>query len=178
MRIYTIGHSNRAAEAVVDMLREHGIGVLADVRGIPRSRHNPQFNKEDFERTLADEGIDYRHMEALGGRRNKQTERSPNGFWDNVQFRNYADYAMGSEFREGLEQLEALAAERPAAVMCAEAVWWRCHRRIVTDYLLARGHEVVHIMDAGKAEPATMTPAAQTRGDGTVIYPPEQGELL
>ncbi len=178
MRLYTIGHSNRTAEQLVAMLRENGVAAVADVRGIPRSRHNPQFNREGFDATLATAGIEYRHFEALGGRRNKQMERSPNGFWDNAQFRNYADYALSAEFRAGLEDLEALAAERPTAIMCAEAVWWRCHRRIVTDHLLARGHEVVHIMDAGKAEPASITPSADVRGDGVVVYPPEQGELL
>jgi len=178
MRLYTIGHSNRSAERVLEMLRENGVTAVADVRGIPRSRHNPQFNREGFEATLAEAGIEYRHLEALGGRRNKQVERSPNGFWVNAQFRNYADYALSHEFRAGLEELEALAAERPTAVMCAEAVWWRCHRRIVTDHLLARGHEVGHIMDAGKAEPASMTPQAQVRDDGAVVYPPEQGQLL
>lgn len=178
MRLYTVGHSNRSAETLIALLREHGVTALADVRGIPRSRHNPQFNKEGFDATLAEAGIEYRHLDALGGRRGRQMDHSPNGFWDNAQFRNYADYALSDAFRRGLEELEALAAERPTAIMCAEAVWWRCHRRIVTDHLLARGREVVHIMDAGKAEPASMTPAAERREDGTVVYPPAQGELL
>lgn len=180
MRLYTIGHSTRSAAEIVDLLTAGGVGRLADVRAFPRSRANPQFDADALAPVLAAAGIDYRHLAALGGRRPRQDLgfASPNGAWRNEGFRNYADYALTAPFRAGLAELRVMAAERTTAVMCAEAVWWRCHRRIIADALLAGGDEVVHILGPGNAEPARLTPGAAVQADGAVHYPPAQGELL
>ena len=161
------------------MLRENGVELLVDIRSVPRSARNPQFNQDALPEPLAAAGIDYRHLKALGGLRHhpKGAPPSPNGLWRSDPFRNFADYAMSEPFQAGLDELLALAGERRCAIMCAEAVWWRCHRRIVADYLLARGREVRHIMAAGKTEPASLTPGAEPRPDGTILYPAQQGEL-
>jgi uncharacterized protein (DUF488 family) len=171
---FTIGHSTRGLDEFVALLREAGCGLVADVRTVPRSRTNPQFNADSLPDQLADAGIGYRHLARLGGLRGRRkgTPASPNGFWENASFRNYADYAMTPEFRAGLTELRALAGERTCAIMCAEAVWWRCHRRIITDYLLVEGQDVRHILGAGHIDPATMTPAARPQPDGTILYPP------
>jgi uncharacterized protein (DUF488 family) len=170
--IFTIGHSTRSVAELVDLLREAGIALLVDVRSLPRSRANPQFNAESLAPALMAEGIGYRHLPALGGLRGRRKGAgpSPNTLWRVDTFRNYADYAMTDAFRAGLVELERLARERTAAIMCAEAVWWRCHRRIVADYLLMRGVPVRHIMGPGKIVPATPTPGAQPLADGTVLY--------
>jgi uncharacterized protein (DUF488 family) len=156
------------------LLGEAGVDCLVDIRSIPRSRSNPQFNQDRLPAALAAYGIDYRHLAALGGRRGRRKEAppSPNGFWQNAAFRNYADYALGPEFRSGLVALVACAGEKRCAMMCAEAVWWRCHRRIVADYLMDAGIAVAHIMGPGAIEPARPTPAIERRGDGRLIYPP------
>jgi uncharacterized protein (DUF488 family) len=150
------------------------------VRTVPRSRFNPQFNADVLPATLARAGISYRHLVALGGLRHrpKGASPSPNTAWHNAAFQAYADYALTEPFRAGLDELLKLAGEHVCAIMCAEAVWWRCHRRIVTDYLLARRVEVRHIMGAGKIEPASLTPGAEPQSDGTILYPAAQGELL
>lgn len=137
------------------------------------SRANPQFNGEALRASLATHGIDYCHIAALGGLRHRQRDAgpSPNGLWRNTSFRNYADYAGTAAFRTGLEQLLALAHDRRTAIMCAEAVWWRCHRRIITDYLLAAHVPVGHIMGLGKIEAATLTPGARVLGEDSVVYP-------
>jgi uncharacterized protein (DUF488 family) len=147
------------------------------VRTIPRSRRNPQFNKDTLPATLRDHQIGYEHMLELGGRRGKQplAEPSPNTFWTHEAFRNYADYAMGEEFRAGLTRLRDLGHRRRCAIMCAEAVWWRCHRRIITDYLISAGEKVLHILAPGKIEPAELTPVAQRQDDGSLIYPAPGG---
>ncbi len=171
MRICTIGHSTRALADFTAMLAAAGVACVADVRRFPRSRRHPHFNGDALAHSLAEAGISYRHFEALGGRRGKAPAKpSHNTLWREEPFRNYADYAETEEFRAALDALVALAAERPVAVMCAEAVWWRCHRRIIADYLVARGLEVVHILDKGKLEPATLTPGAMARPDGTLLY--------
>jgi len=169
---YTIGHSTRSLEEFGDLLAENGIALLADVRTIPRSRTNPQFNTDVLPDALAARDISYRHLAELGGLRGKRKDRaeSPNNFWENSSFRNYADYAGTEAFREGLKNLRALGHKQTTAIMCAEAVWWRCHRRIIADYLLAAGEEVFHIMGPGKVEPARLTPAAQVQPDGSLIY--------
>ncbi|HEY8697534.1 MAG TPA: DUF488 domain-containing protein [Rhizomicrobium sp.] len=176
--IFSIGHSNRSLDAFLALLRSSDVTGLADIRQFTRSRANPQFNADTFAPALAEAGIEYRHVPALGGRRSSKLEESPNGLWDNAAFRNYADYALGEQFEGGLSALLQLAAERRAAVMCAEAVWWRCHRRIVTDYLLARGHAVLHILSDAEPKPAAITPGAEIRDDGKVAYPPMQPSLL
>ncbi len=156
------------------LLREAGCDMVADVRTVPRSRTNPQFNADTLPARLADAGIGYRHLVRLGGLRGRRrgAPPSPNGFWENASFRNYADYAMTAEFREGLAELRALGGQRTCAIMCAEAVWWRCHRRIITDYLLAEGQPVRHILGPGHIDPAAMTQAAREQPDGTMLYPP------
>jgi uncharacterized protein (DUF488 family) len=171
--IFTIGHSTRSVAELVALLRQAGIALLVDVRSFPRSRTNPQFNIENLAPALAAEGIAYRHLLALGGLRGRRKDigPSPNTLWLVGTFRNYADYAMTEAFRAGLAELQALARERRTAIMCAEAVWWRCHRRIVADYLLVRGIPVAHILGPGKIAPATLTPGAQPQADGTVLYP-------
>lgn len=180
MRIYTIGHSTRGQDELIGLLKEAGVTRLADVRSYPRSRSNPQFNAEVLGPALAEEGIAYRHMNALGGRRGRQalTGPSPNGLWRVEAFRNYADYALSPAFRAGLEALLEGAERQRTAVMCAEATWWRCHRRIITDYLLAAGIEVEHILGPGKSAAASLTPGAEAQPDGTLHYPASQGELF
>ena len=179
MIVHTIGHSTRTTAALVELLREGGVDLVADVRRFPRSRTNPQFNAEALGPALRKEGIGYRHLAALGGRRSSAGAPSRNTLWREAAFRAYSDYAETAEFRAGFDQLLALAAEHSIAIMCAEAVWWRCHRRIVADYLLARGVEVRHILGRGKIEPATLTPGAVVEAEGRLSYcDPQEGPRL
>jgi uncharacterized protein (DUF488 family) len=162
-------------------LHQAGVELLVDVRSVPRSRTNPQFNADALPQALAEAGIEYRHIRALGGLRHrlKHAPPSPNVLWRSDPFRNYADYAMTGPFRNGLAELRELAEVQVCAIMCAEAVWWRCHRRIVSDYLLTGGVEVEHIMGPGKIEPARLTPGARPQPDGTILYAGEvTGSLL
>lgn len=172
MPFYTIGHSTRTIEAFVHLLRTAGIAVVADIRSIPRSRTNPQFNSDVLPDTLAAHQIDYVLIPALGGRRskNKSVADDVNGFWENASFHNYADYALTPTFHDGLETLIKLGRHKRCAMMCSEAVWWRCHRRIVSDHLLARGEQVIHLMDDEKQVPASLTAAALVQNQ-TVTYP-------
>jgi uncharacterized protein (DUF488 family) len=172
--IFTIGHSTRTRSEFIDLLQEAHIELVVDVRSIPRSRTNPQFNLDALPAPLAAVGIGYVHLSALGGLRNrsKAAMPSPNALWRNVSFRNYADYARTEAFRAGLEELEALAHTKRCAVMCAEAVWWRCHRRIIADYLLTHGNPVEHIMGAGKIIPAKVTAGALVLPGRWLLYPP------
>lgn len=169
----TIGHSNRSIAEFVGMLREARVDVVADVRAFPRSRANPAFNAEHLVEDLGQVQIGYRHFPSLGGRRSRQAaaDEGINGLWRVRSFHNYADYALGDEFAAGLEELVRLGCGHRPALMCAEAVWWRCHRRIVADYLLLNGHTVVHLMGPGRTEQAVPTPGARRTGDGKVIYP-------
>lgn len=169
---FTIGHSTRRLDDFVALLESAAIGLVADVRKMPGSRSNPQYSSDSLGRTLAQCGIGYEHIAQLGGLRSRQLAlESPNTFWKNQSFRNYADYALTSGFRDGLDKLLQLGRKRRCAVMCAEAVWWRCHRRIIADYLLAAGWSVFHIMGAGQIHPASLTPAAQLSASGALIYP-------
>lgn len=170
---YTIGHSNRAPEVVIDMLRAARIGLLIDVRSFPKSRSNPDFNDDRFPDRLAEVQIGYRHMLALGGRRKKQpqVDEAVNDFWRVRSFQNYADYALGPEFQAAFAELLELGSEQRVAMMCSEAVWWRCHRRIITDYLLLNGHEVQHLMAPGRTDPAKPSDGAERQPDGRVVYP-------
>jgi uncharacterized protein (DUF488 family) len=145
---------------------------VVDVRTVPRSRHNPQYNQDVLGTELASWQIAYDRIAGLGGLRSRARDVPPdvNGYWINQSFHNYADYALSPAFGEALDQLIATAAETPTAIMCSEAVWWRCHRRIIADYLLARGIPVVHLMGGGRIEPASVTPGARPR-DGRLIYP-------
>jgi uncharacterized protein (DUF488 family) len=170
---FTIGHSTRSIDEFAGLLREVGVALVADVRTVPRSRTNPQFNADALPDSLAPYQIGYRHFPKLGGlrgRRRGAVGSSPNMLWRNESFRNYADYAATEPFREGLNELRAEGHERTVAIMCAEAVWWRCHRRIIADYLLlAAGGTVFHILGPGKIEPATPTPGVQSVGDGMLL---------
>ena len=171
--IYTIGHSTRPLPEFVALLREAGVDLIADVRSVPRSRTNPQYNRDTLPGSLAEAGVGYEHIARLGGLRGHRrgAPPSPNGWWENASFRNYADYAMTAPFREGLAELRGLGSERHVAMMCAEAVWWRCHRRIIADYLLAGGEEVRHILSPGHVEAAHLTEAARELEPGVLIYP-------
>jgi len=171
--VFTIGHSTRTIPEFAALLQEAGVDLLVDIRSIPRSRTNPQFNADTLPAALAAYGIGWRASPALGGLRHRKKDAPPssNLYWRVAAFRNYADYAATPPFRAGIDELEALSRTHRCAIMCAEAVWWRCHRRIVADYLLNDGLDVRHIMGPGKIEPAELTPGAQPRDDGTLVYP-------
>ena len=173
MTVFTIGHSTRSAEEFIALLRESDVDRVVDVRRFPFSRRYPHFNGESLAATLASAGIGYRHEPALGGRRGRRRDGapSPHTLWREEAFANYADYAETPEFRAAFEGVLRLAREHRPAVMCAEAVWWRCHRRIIADYLLSRGERVLHIMPDGRIAPAQRTPGARRRRDGTLAYP-------
>lgn len=170
--IFTIGHSTRTVAELVALLRQVDVTLLVDVRSIPRSRTTPQFNGDALPDTLAAAGIGYRQLRALGGRRHHRKGAPPslNTYWRVAAFRSYADYAETDEFRAGLDELLALARDDRCAIMCAEAVWWRCHRRIIADYLLAGGTRVEHVMGLGQVVPATLTPGARVTAAGTLRY--------
>jgi len=167
--IFTIGHSTRTLDEFAALLREGGVDT------VPRSRTNPQYNRETLPAALQAIGVAYRHVAALGGLRRPPKGAAPsrNGLWQNASFRNYADYALSAPFRDALAELRRVGDVHTPAIMCAEAVWWRCHRRIIADYLLAAGVEVRHILGAGHIEPARLTPGAEPQGDGTILYPGE-----
>jgi uncharacterized protein (DUF488 family) len=170
---FTIGHSTRPIDEFVALLMAAEIKLVVDVRTVPRSRTNPQFNRDILPSSLASHGVAYEHFAALGGLRGKQPGVPPdvNAFWQNASFHNYADYALSEEFRSGLEKLRALGHATRSTVMCAESLWWRCHRRIIADYLITAGDEVLHILGPGHTEPARMTPAARIGRDGPITYP-------
>ena len=160
MRIWTIGHATRTIDEFISLLKENEIKLLADVRAWPGSKRYPQFNKEALAESLSAHGIRYEHLLELGGRRRPRSD-SKNTAWRNASFRGYADYMETEEFHKGVERLRDLAREAGrVAIMCAEAVWWRCHRSLISDYLKVRGIEVMHILDANKIEPHPYTSAA------------------
>ncbi len=171
--IFTIGHSTRTIEEFVALLRQVEVDMVVDVRSIPGSRAMPQFNIDTLPGSLAAEDVGYRHLGSLGGRRHHKKGAPPsvNTLWRVPAFRNYADYAETDAFRAGLDELLALTRRHRCAIMCAEAVWWRCHRRIIADYLLARSVPVQHIMGLGKIPPASITPGASVTADRTLRYP-------
>ena len=174
--VWTIGHSTRSIEEFIAALEAHGIKVLADVRLLPGSKRYPHFNSDALAASLASSGIGYEHFRELGGRRRPRPD-SRNDAWRNDAFRGYADYMETPEFAAGAARLLALAAEKgPSAMMCAEAVWWRCHRGLVSDYLKVRGIEVLHIMDTKKADPHPWTSAAKLV-DGRLNYAADIDEL-
>lgn len=170
--IYTIGHSTRTLSEFIELLQSVHVERVVDIRTVPRSRTNPQFNMDTLPQALAAQNIDYIQLAELGGLRKKSKTVAPeiNGFWINQNFHNYADYALSEEFEQGLLRLQELSQDQRCAIMCSEAVWWRCHRRIVADYLLHRGRMVVHLMGRARAEPATLTPAATSLGN-SLVYP-------
>jgi uncharacterized protein (DUF488 family) len=170
--IFTIGHSTRTLDAFVALLRVGGVAQVVDIRSVPRSRTNPHYNLDTLPDELARVQIAHTRIAELGGLRRKSRTIPPevNGFWINRSFHNYADHALSGEFRAGLLRLLELAGERPVAIMCSEAVWWRCHRRIVADYLLWNGRTVFHLMGTSGVEPAALTAAARA-WDGGLAYP-------
>lgn len=168
LTVWTIGHSTRSADEFNRMLTTHKIGTLVDVRSFPGSRRYPQFNSQQLSNSLAACGVEYAHLPALGGRR-RPVPNSKNNAWRNASFRAYADHMESEEFKSGIRQLLELAAEKGTAMMCAEALWWRCHRGLVADYLKARGSLVLHIVDEANQEPHPYTSAARII-DGKLSY--------
>ncbi len=170
---FTIGHGTRTIEDFIALLKAAGVSLVIDVRTMPRSRTNPQFNIDQLPGSLEADQIGYLHLAALGGLRSRQRTIAPmtNAFWDNQSFHNYADYAMSAAFHDALGQLRKLGEDRRCAIMCAETVWWRCHRRIITDYLIATGEQVFHILGPNHIEAAKLTPAARVGPGSTLTYP-------
>ena len=169
MQIWTIGHSTRTIEEFISLLKENGIELLADVRAWPGSKRYPQFNKDALTESLNANGIRYEHFPELGGKRKSKPD-SRNTAWRNSSFRGYADYMETEQFQKGADRLLDFAREAgPTAIMCAEAVWWRCHRSLISDYLKARGVEVLHILGSNKTEPHPYTSAARIV-DGELNY--------
>jgi uncharacterized protein (DUF488 family) len=177
---YTIGHSNRTIETFLPLLTHGDVALLIDVRTLPRSRFNPQFNTGTLAQSLHGTGIRYRHMPALGGLRDvwQDGNPSPNTFWEKGHFRNFADYTATAEFRQGFDELLELGRAQICAVMCAEADWRSCHRQIVADYLIASGERAIHIVKEGRLEEGRLTQAAVLGADGIITYPAAQGRLL
>lgn len=173
---FTVGHSTRTVEELKTLLIASGVDCLVDVRTMPRSRANPQFNEDILPGSLAPE-VHYHHIAALGGLRSRTFPpgQSPNSFWRNSSFRNYADYALTSEFKSGLGELLEIGQRSRCAIMCAETVWWRCHRRIIADYLLAGGRQVFHILGPGRTDEALLTPEAMVEARGLVYASPQPG---
>jgi uncharacterized protein (DUF488 family) len=169
--IYTVGHSTRPATNFIALLVSHGVRRLGDVRSIPRSRHNPQFNADTLAKTLDEVGIGYVHMPSLGGLR-RTTSQSVNLGWRNESFRGYADYMQTAAFTAAVEKLIALASSAQTAIMCAEAVPWRCHRSLIADALVVRGIEALEIVSTTRTTPHTLTPFARVDGVN-LTYPPE-----
>ena len=167
--VYTIGHSTRTLEELIEALRTHRIGALVDIRSFPMSRRLPHFNRENLERELPQAGIEYVWMRDLGGRRKRILKDSPNTALRNESFRNYADYMMTEPFRAAAGELIRLAERAPTAIMCAERVYFHCHRMLVSDWLTAHGHQVLHIDATGPAKPHQLMAEARL-ADGDVVY--------
>ena len=178
MTVSTLGHSTHPIEEFVRILQAHGIRRLVDVRTVPKSRYNPQFEREALARSLASAGIEYTHLPGLGGLRHARKDSINNG-WRNASFRGYADYMQTPEFAQNLDRLLDIAAQAPTAIMCAEAVPWRCHRSLIADALTVRGIQVQEILSATKSQPHPLTPFARVEGQ-QVTYPgqPVQTSLL
>jgi uncharacterized protein (DUF488 family) len=175
--VFTVGHSTRSIPEFVELLRAGEVQLVVAIRSFPRSRTNPQYNVDVLPGELETFQIAHMRIAELGGLRSGSTGIPPelNGFWENRSFHNYADYALSDAFRSGLAQLLDVSAVRRTAIMCAEAVWWRCHRRIVADYLISAGRSVFHLMGTHEVIPAKLTEAAVAAGDG-LHYPPEPGD--
>jgi uncharacterized protein (DUF488 family) len=172
-RFFTIGHSTHSFEVFLELLQASAITCVVDVRRLPGSRKFPQYNGPTLASLLTAHGIRYLHLAGLGGRRLKPIGKSHNAFWQNGSFRNYADYAWTAPFQFALETLTQRGEVQTCAIMCAEALWWRCHRRIIADYLLADGHEVFHIEGPTRVAAAVMTPIARPISDGRILYSDE-----
>jgi uncharacterized protein (DUF488 family) len=167
--IYTIGHSTRSIEQFLGLLQAHNIEELVDVRTVPQSRHNPQFGKEELAAALQQAGIGYMHLGKLGGLR-QSSKDSVNLGWQNSSFRGFADYMATPEFQQGLDELKAIAEKKRVAIMCAEAVPWRCHRSLIADALTTQGWQVLHIQSKKTASPHELTPFLKVQ-DGKLTYP-------
>lgn len=176
--VHTIGHSTRERDEFVSLLDAHGLRRLVDVRRHPGSRRHPHFDRQAMESWLGDAGVDYRHLGELGGRRGPPDPGSPNDGWRTDGFQAYADHLNGDAGQRALDRLEEAARGRATAVMCAEAVPWRCHRQIIADHLVARGHEVRHVLGPDRADAHDLRGMARPRDDGRVVYPAEQAELF
>ncbi len=168
LTLFTVGHSTRSAQEFLEILRAHQIELLADVRSFPSSRRYPHFNKVNLRDLLGESNVQYQHMPQLGGRR-RASPASMNTAWKNAGFRGYADYMETNEFANGIEELLSLAKDKHTAVMCAEAVWWRCHRSLIADYLKASGVKIVHLIDEKKSELHPYTSVARIVG-GRLSY--------
>src|SRR5262245_30760379 len=169
---FTVGHSTHPFEVFLTQLADLDIEVVVDVRAVPQSRKNPQYNRDVLSGTLSSFKLDYTHIPQLGGLRGRgSVPATVNAFWQNESFHNYADYAMSDEFQVGLRKLRQIGHAQQCVVMCAEAVWWRCHRRIIVDYLIAAGEKVIHILAKGRTEPAYITAAAVRAPNGALTYP-------
>jgi uncharacterized protein (DUF488 family) len=172
LHIFTVGHSNRSFEEFLALLKEHEIGALADIRRFPGSRKHPHFNRDVLRSSLEAQGIEYAWFENLGGfRHSGKNATSLNTGLETPGFRSYADYMLTGEFREAVQELLSLATRLPTAVMCAEKFYWKCHRRILCDFLVAQGVSIMHIIEPHSVKPHTLTPGAVVRNDGSVIYP-------
>jgi len=171
--VYTIGHSTLEAEAFADILQAHGIECIADVRSYPGSRKFPHFGQQALSRFLEARGITYVWLKSLGGRRGQSTIDSPNTALRHPAFRNYADYMLTEPFEQGIDELLKIAARQRTAILCAEKLFFRCHRRLISDWLVAHGVHVVHLFDRQRTQQHTLSPEAVVRDDGKVIYPPE-----
>jgi uncharacterized protein (DUF488 family) len=174
--ICTIGHSTHAIETFLGLLAQHEIATLADVRSFPSSRRWPQFNQGDLQQSVEHAGITYQWFKALGGRRSSKRPESPHTAWRIPAFRSYADYTETAEFTEGLEELTAIAASARVAIMCSEGLWWRCHRRIISDQLTVRGREVRHILPDGKLTLHALADFASVN-EGHIVYDSGQQSL-
>jgi uncharacterized protein (DUF488 family) len=174
VRVFTIGHSNRSAEEFLSLLKEFEIGAVADIRRYPSSRKFPHFNRETLRKLLSAQGIGYVWLESLGGRRHEgKSEDSPNIGLESPGFRNYADYMATGEFKKAVDELLTTAAVSRTAIMCAEKFYWKCHRRLLSDYLLGKGIEIIHIVEPGKTSSHKLTPGAVVaHGSAAVTYPP------
>lgn len=170
---FTVGHSTRPVDEFIALIAGEDIRLVVDVRTVPRSRANPQYNPDVFAAALSEREIDYTHLAMLGGLRGRQRDvpADVNAFWHNRSFHNYADYALSEEFRLGLAKLRDLGHAQQCVIMCAEAVWWRCHRRIIADYLIASGESVFHILAHNRIEPAQRTTAARIEAVDKITYP-------
>jgi uncharacterized protein (DUF488 family) len=171
--VLTIGHSNHSLEQFLTLLAQHGVEALMEIRRFPGSRKYPHFHRDNLAGVLPKSGVEYQWLEALGGRRPKQLDESPNRGLENQGFRNYADYMFTDEFREGVETLLEAAQRKRTAVMCAEGLFWQCHRRLVSDFLVGNGVIVQHIMPSGALRPHKLTAGAVIEG-GRVTYPGEK----
>ena len=177
IRIFTIGHSNRSFKEFLELLREFEIRALADIRRFPGSRTFPHFNRDTLDPLLKTQGIEYAWFENLGGfRHSKKDETSPNMGLESPGFRSYADYMMTAEFREAVQELLSLATRFATAIMCAERFYWKCHRRILSDFLVAHGVSVLHIIETDTVKPHSLTPGAVIREDDSILYPSPRPE--